>query len=213
MEVHPPEHGIHSWRDFLVHMGTITLGLLIALGLEHAAEVMHERHLLHTAERNLHNEVRANRATLAQDQAALTQTERQLLQHLRALQAAEAHTASVPDSFIHWEWNGPQSAAWDTARNSGAAALMDYELASGFALLYTQQKIVNDQAALYVRDLYEGNALVSDTAPITSMAPEAIRATIEANQRTLTDLRLLRDYNIGLSHLYDDLGAGRNSTE
>ena len=41
MEVHPPEHGIHSWRDFLVHMGTITLGLVIALGLEAAAEALH----------------------------------------------------------------------------------------------------------------------------------------------------------------------------
>ena len=31
MEVHASEHGIHSWRDFFVHMGTICLGLLIAL--------------------------------------------------------------------------------------------------------------------------------------------------------------------------------------
>ena len=44
MEVHAPEHGIHSWRDFLVHMGTICLGLLIALGLEQAAEAIHHAH-------------------------------------------------------------------------------------------------------------------------------------------------------------------------
>jgi hypothetical protein len=44
MEVHAPEHGIHSWRDFFVHMGTICLGLLIALGLEQAAEAVHRAH-------------------------------------------------------------------------------------------------------------------------------------------------------------------------
>jgi len=44
MEVHAPEHGIHSWRDFFVHMGTICLGLLIALGLEQAAEAVHHAH-------------------------------------------------------------------------------------------------------------------------------------------------------------------------
>jgi hypothetical protein len=44
MEVHAPEHGIHSWRDFFVHMGTICLGLLIALGLEQAAEAVHRSH-------------------------------------------------------------------------------------------------------------------------------------------------------------------------
>ncbi|HVU21764.1 MAG TPA: hypothetical protein VHE09_13615 [Rhizomicrobium sp.] len=44
MEVHAPEHGIHTWRDFFVHMGTICLGLLIALGLEQAAEAVHHAH-------------------------------------------------------------------------------------------------------------------------------------------------------------------------
>jgi hypothetical protein len=44
MEVHAPEHGIHNWRDFFVHMGTICLGLLIALGLEQAAEAVHHAH-------------------------------------------------------------------------------------------------------------------------------------------------------------------------
>ena len=41
MEVHAPEHGIHTWRDFFVHMGTICLGLVIALGLEQIAEAIH----------------------------------------------------------------------------------------------------------------------------------------------------------------------------
>jgi hypothetical protein len=44
MEVHAPEHGIHTWRDFFVHMGTICLGLIIALGLEQIAEAIHHSH-------------------------------------------------------------------------------------------------------------------------------------------------------------------------
>jgi len=44
MEVHAPDHGIHSWRDFFVHMGTVCLGLLLALGLEQVAEAVHESH-------------------------------------------------------------------------------------------------------------------------------------------------------------------------
>jgi len=42
MEVHAPDHGIHSWRDFLVHMGTVCVGLLLALGLEQSAVAVHE---------------------------------------------------------------------------------------------------------------------------------------------------------------------------
>jgi hypothetical protein len=41
MDVHPPHHGINTWRDFLVHMGTICLGLLIAIGLEQSVEAWH----------------------------------------------------------------------------------------------------------------------------------------------------------------------------
>ena len=32
MDVHPPQHPLLRWRDFWVHLGTITAGLLIALG-------------------------------------------------------------------------------------------------------------------------------------------------------------------------------------
>lgn len=31
LEVHPPHHSISGWRDFLLHLLTITIGLLIAL--------------------------------------------------------------------------------------------------------------------------------------------------------------------------------------
>jgi hypothetical protein len=44
MEVEGPEHGIHSWRDFFVHMGTVFLGLILALGLEQVVIAVHESH-------------------------------------------------------------------------------------------------------------------------------------------------------------------------
>jgi hypothetical protein len=47
LDVHPPEHAAHSWRDFFIHIATIVLGLLIAIGLEQSVEWMHERHVRH----------------------------------------------------------------------------------------------------------------------------------------------------------------------
>ncbi len=38
LDVHPPHQPVHGWRDFLIHLLTITVGLLIALGLEAVAE-------------------------------------------------------------------------------------------------------------------------------------------------------------------------------
>lgn len=52
MEVHHPEHAIRSWRDFLSHMGTVVLGILIAIALEQGVQAWNragERDELRTA--------------------------------------------------------------------------------------------------------------------------------------------------------------------
>jgi hypothetical protein len=46
LEVHPPQHAAHSWRDFFIHIATIVIGLLIAIGLEQTVEHFHQRHQL-----------------------------------------------------------------------------------------------------------------------------------------------------------------------
>src|ERR1700728_554717 len=56
MDVDPPESGIHSWRDFFVHMGTIVLGLLIAIGLEQSVEKLHHLDERHQLEADLRDE-------------------------------------------------------------------------------------------------------------------------------------------------------------
>jgi hypothetical protein len=60
MEVHPPHHAIGSWREFFVHMSTIVLGLLIAIGLEQSVELLHRRHLRHELQENFRAEAERN---------------------------------------------------------------------------------------------------------------------------------------------------------
>ena len=44
LDVHAPHQSIHTWRDFLIHIATISIGLLIAVGLEQTVEYLHHRH-------------------------------------------------------------------------------------------------------------------------------------------------------------------------
>src|SRR5271163_3820559 len=60
IDVHPPHEPIHGWRDFLLHLLTITIGLLIALSLEGCVEWQHHRHLVHEAEASLRTEIQSN---------------------------------------------------------------------------------------------------------------------------------------------------------
>ncbi|MGA7156068.1 MAG: hypothetical protein WBY53_04440 [Acidobacteriaceae bacterium] len=44
IDLHPPEHTVHTWRDFFIHIATICVGLLIAIGLEQSVEAIHRQH-------------------------------------------------------------------------------------------------------------------------------------------------------------------------
>jgi hypothetical protein len=43
-EVHAAHQTIHSWKDFFIHIATISVGLLIAVGLEQTVEAFHHHH-------------------------------------------------------------------------------------------------------------------------------------------------------------------------
>jgi hypothetical protein len=49
MELHAPGGPVRSFKDFLVHIGVVTLGILIALGLEQLVEAHHRSQLAKTA--------------------------------------------------------------------------------------------------------------------------------------------------------------------
>jgi len=203
MEVHPPDHPILTPRDFFVHLFTITVGLLIALGLEGLVEVAHHHHLLHTAEFNLHAELRENRKSLGIDEQQLLSSESALTSNIAVLDAIKSHRISSTPFDFHWYWSGMQTAAWDTARNTGAIALMPYDHAQGYSMLYSQQTIVDEQAAVYIHDIYRSNAPLAGGRKLTDLSPVELDAMIAATRQTLADLELLRDLCRSLDNLYN----------
>jgi tetratricopeptide (TPR) repeat protein len=56
LDVHPPHQATHTWKDFFIHIATIVIGLLIAVGLEQTVEWLHHR-----------SEVRETRQLLAEE--------------------------------------------------------------------------------------------------------------------------------------------------
>jgi len=44
IDIHPPHTSDHTWKDFFIHIGTIAVGILIAIGLEQTVEVIHEHY-------------------------------------------------------------------------------------------------------------------------------------------------------------------------
>lgn len=203
MDVHPPHEPIHTWRDFFIHLITITVGLLIALSLEGTVEFAHRRHLLHQSENTLQAELSENQATLAGDKKELEKEKKQIEDALRSITDLQNHPNSGDQLNLNWEWNSMQSAAWDTARNTGAVALMPYESAQRYSQIYGQQVLVNEQAFVYIRGIYRTGSVQQGGRKLSNLKPSELD-TLTANlQQLLVDLEYLEDLSESLHRTYD----------
>jgi hypothetical protein len=61
LEVHPAHHAASSWKEFFIHIATIVLGLLIAVGLEQTVEYFRHRREVAEVREELRGERQANK--------------------------------------------------------------------------------------------------------------------------------------------------------
>ena len=205
MDVHAPHEPVHTWRDFALHLVVVTIGLVIALSLEAFVEHLHQRHLLHTAETNLRIELQDNRTYLAGDEHQLDRTEAELQQDIATLIARKSNPSVAEPLNFGWVWNGTQDSAWTTARDSGALALMPFDTQQAWSVIYGQQGAVNEQAAVYIADIYRASAPTKGRS-FADLTPAQLDQTIAGLQQALADLDHLRDLCKSLDVIYHRTG-------
>ncbi len=198
MEIHAPHSPIHSWRDFFIHLATIAVGLMIALGFEDVAQSLHNRHLVAEARANLRREIAANHKLYAENVRQL-QAARDLLakdiDQLRDLRAGKG-----PQTLdLHWRfnWSGYSDAAWNTARDSGAIPFMQLDTIEEYSGLYMQQAYVNQTGMGVLLDLTKAGAplrVARDHNDPKEFAPTDVQsmligsAEIDARLQTLQNM-------------------------
>jgi len=156
VEVHPPHSPIHSVKEFMLHLLAITIGLLIALGLEAGVEWIHHRHLVREARENIAQEIRDNQKNLAKELAVLPQEESQLEGLISVVGDLEHGRASKPDKMV-WSVTRLSDSSWNTAFSTGAVAHMDYDEVRRYSQLYALQQMFNSTMDHYLesrRDMY-----------------------------------------------------------
>lgn len=157
MEVHPPHKPIHSVKEFMLHLLAITIGLLIALGLEGTVEWMHHRHQVSEARRNIAQEIHDNQQSLAKELNALPTEEHQLTKLLDVVNQEENGGAAKPDGHLVWTVTRLNESSWNTAFSTGAVAHMDYDEVRSYSQLYGLQQMFNATMDRYLesrRDMY-----------------------------------------------------------
>jgi hypothetical protein len=148
IDIHPPHETAHSWRDILIHLATITVGLFIALSLEGCVEWQHHRHLVREARENIRTEMQDNRKELHDALNQIHKEQTQVKADIEALKTLRkdfnAHGLSVTLTFGN---SALQDASWNTARETGALAYMSYPEVKKYAEIYRLQGLFADQTA------------------------------------------------------------------
>lgn len=150
IDVHAPHGGLNTWRDFWIHLGTIALGLLIALGLEQGVEWMHHLHQRHQLEASLLAECKVNKDRAEADFSGYDDLMKWLLGLHRDIgkMLATGGKADLPYRELRYRprlqegvitTGGPGSlvtSVWDTANADDRLALLPDDEAHFYSLLY-----------------------------------------------------------------------------
>ena len=193
MDVHPAHHAPRTWRDFFVHLVTITIGLFIALTLQAGVESLHHRHLVREARENLRREIEINRKHYAENVQNIEKNRSQLahdIDHLRDLRSGKPIEKN--DLVWGWAWNGYIDASWKTARETGAVSYMSFDLINAYAQLYLQQDYVNAQALAIINDEPKSAAflqIAKDPAALSLSDIQSMLISLAENDIKLSTLQ------------------------
>jgi hypothetical protein len=204
LDVHPPHEKMHGFKDFLLHLLTITIGLLIALGLEGYAEHWKQRELKKDADTKLRQEIRDNGQEIAsvhEAHASELANLKRIVDFLNARKKNEPYdTRQIRLDFTVGDL---KSASWKTAAATGALGFMEYDQVQRYSAVYQLQdkyQALQDQTIDEFLQLQSYFIYGFDTEKITPVdAGSAERDT----RRALAHLTAMDQVGTALASEYD----------
>lgn len=191
LEVHAPHRATHTAKDFLLHIAAISIGLLLALGLESTAEWLHHRHQGRQALEVLRREVERNRLVLAADIESADAAEGHHRAALAVVHRVRAGQARPDDQVIFIRRYSPlNSSAWKVVHDTGAAAYIPYEVLAPYGDTYEAQATINETAQTMYAELLKATSVLNSEQVDENRAEEdrlqrsAEAADIEPHDRS-----------------------------
>ena len=184
MDVHAPHEPIHGIKDFLLHLLTITVGLLIAVGIEGLVERHREHVLVKEARATLREEITYNAGQMksamygvAEQKAAIAKDISNLQRILANPKDQEAQNAGMVANF---SLRSSRDTAFKTAQETGALSYMPYKEAEAYAELYgmqtdfetRQDKLLEDESKIL------GTAAMTPNG-VTNVSADQARQALE----------------------------------
>jgi hypothetical protein len=191
MEIHRPK-AARSWREFFTEIGTIVIGILIALGLEQSIEALHEHGLAREAQAAIREEMQANVDRIAYHQSLQPCIDKRLNQ-ITGLLAFWAGGHPPPSGLAIGDPDDVPMVQqrWQANLNNGRFSRQSAEDQDKQAAFYTQVAILLDMGS---REHYAWAELRT-----LELGPDVLQADLRPN--LVSALQAARTDASDISHL------------
>ncbi len=184
IDIHAPHETTHSWRDILIHLAIVIVGILIAIGLEQTVELLHRNHERSQLQSDLRGEAANNRNIIARD-LRMQALEPWFDQAIGAVDSAAPQQGKIhitlpfapciPGSVgtSAERYFAPSEAVWTTAKESSLVGLLPVEQARMYARLAHNY----DLLAVNRDEVYHGcTAIASMQHRLARLSPDSSAA-------------------------------------
>ena len=191
IDVHPPHNAANSWRDFFVHIATIVVGLLIAIGLEQCVELLHQHHEARHTQEALRLEREGNRNRILKETWFWRRNTAALQNNLLVLRYIQQHPGTPQDKLpgvLFWSISTMvfSHSVWDSAQQTGEVKLLPHEEVGEDAFLYLElQRIETADSAVWLAVNQAEQYNLVDPDP-THLTPPQLAEVIDRTEKALT---------------------------
>jgi hypothetical protein len=183
MDLHAPEGPIRSLKDFATHLCVVTVGILIALGLEQLVEAHHRAQLGEEAVSGFRHELTDNRTQVTEVLDSLPKMREQVQRQVEQLSAAAGGGGGAVPSLMKYpgvSFDLVSVASWDTAVVTQGLAELPYDAVKRYSEAYGSMRVFMEEEKVMFDAWTEMHAFGEDPS---QLAPEQKRALIERLRR------------------------------
>jgi hypothetical protein len=218
LDVHAPHNNVHTWKSFFIHLTTISIGLLIAIGLEQAAAYLHHRHQVSEIRESL----RIERSINAHRFSVVTEEFHRFIPKLQGnlaiFQYLLSHPGAPADQWpgtLTWFANNVyyQTSAWETAQRSGILEYMPRDEVQSNADLYGLLKECMNATDRAREAKYEAARFGNVDANASHMNREQIAREIDLISETLLSYGLAANRQRSVAEFYNDFAPAPSAED
>jgi hypothetical protein len=146
MDLHVPGGPVRSLKEFLIHLGIVTLGILIALGLGQLVELHHRSSIAAQAVASFQREIADNEAEVRGVLARMPELHKRIDGAIKQLSTMPTPGADeAPLIYPGISYNLVSTASWDTAIATQALNELPYDAVRRYTAAYGVLRLFVDE--------------------------------------------------------------------